>query len=82
MKAFYEEYRDDDENLIVMRNGFYLFPPHFHRNIEILIVNKGAYTVVHNGVSYSVETAISSFAAATICTLSARPKAKSRMIAA
>ena len=55
MKAFYEEYRDDDENLIVMRNGFYLFPPHFHRNIEILIVNKGAYTVVHNGVSYSVE---------------------------
>lgn len=55
MKAFYEEYRDDDENLDVRRNGFYLFPPHFHRNIEILIVNQGAYTVVHNGVSYSVK---------------------------
>lgn len=55
MKAFYEEYRDDDETLVVMRNGFYLFPPHFHRNLEILIVNQGSYAVVHNGVSYSVQ---------------------------
>ena len=55
MEAFYEEYRDDDENLSVMRSCSYFFPPHFHRTLEILIVNKGSHTVVLNGVPYAVK---------------------------
>ena len=55
MQGFYEEYRDDNENFCVSRNGHYSYPPHFHRSLEILIVNKGAHSVVHNGVPYAVQ---------------------------
>lgn len=55
MQGFYEEYRDDNENFSVSRNGHYSYPPHFHRSLEILIVNKGAHSVVHNGVPYAVQ---------------------------
>lgn len=54
MKNFYEEYRDEDERLEVRRNGNYVFPAHFHRNLEILTVNRGSHRVMLNGKAYTV----------------------------
>lgn len=81
MQGFYEEYRDDNENFSVSRNGHYSYPPHFHRSLEILIVNKGAHSVVHNGVPYAVQNGDLFFVPATICTPTAFPPAANRTTA-
>ncbi|MGN1061544.1 MAG: AraC family ligand binding domain-containing protein [Candidatus Scatosoma sp.] len=52
MKTFYEEYRDEDEHLEIRRNGNYIFPAHFHRNLEILAVQEGMHRVTLNGKAY------------------------------
>lgn len=54
MKTLYEEYRDDDERVEVQRNRCYVFQAHFHRNLEILVVNRGLQRVMLNGETYSV----------------------------
>lgn len=54
MNVLYEEFRDGIEALDVRRNEKYVYPPHFHRNIEILISLEGSRSVVHNGVPYHV----------------------------
>ena len=54
MNILYEEFRDGIEALDVRRNEKYVYPPHFHRNIEILISLEGSRSVVHNGVPYHV----------------------------
>ena len=54
MKTFYEEYRDEDERIDVRRNGNYVFPAHFHRNLEILAVQNGTHRVTLNGKAYEV----------------------------
>lgn len=54
MRTFYEEYRDEDERIDVRRNGNYVFPAHFHRNLEILAVQNGTHRVTLNGKAYEV----------------------------
>ena len=56
MKTFYEEYRDEIELLEVRRNGNYVFPAHFHRNLEILAVAGGTHRVTLNGKAYDVSS--------------------------
>lgn len=48
MKAFYEQFREDEEKISVTRQNL-LFPPHFHQNAEILLLLKGEYVVTRNG---------------------------------
>ena len=54
METLYEEYRDDDERLEVQRNRCDVFQAHFHRNLEILVVNRGLQRVMLNGETYTV----------------------------
>lgn len=54
MKAYLEKYRENDNSLHFNVKGDLFFKPHFHSNIEILIVNKGNFTVQNNGENYSV----------------------------
>ena len=54
MKAFYEEYRDEQWNISVHRKTYHCFPSHFHLNMELLIVRRGEYTVTDNDVSVKI----------------------------
>lgn len=54
MNGFYEKIRDDEEKLSVHRNGEHTFPAHFHNNMEIFLVRKGAYEVCLNEKRYEV----------------------------
>ena len=55
MKSFYEKKRDDESVPRVHISENHSFPSHFHANLEILIVLKGAYTLMLNGERYPVE---------------------------
>ena len=48
MKAFYEQIRETDDN-VKKRNINHVFGAHFHKNIEIFVINKGKYTISCNG---------------------------------
>ncbi len=54
MNEFYEKHRDDSDSLVINRNGYHIFPAHFHRSPEILLVNKGGYRITVSGVEYEV----------------------------
>ena len=54
MNAFYEEFRENDTELRIIRNGNHSFRPHFHINVELLIVKRGDYLVEVNGGRYRV----------------------------
>lgn len=54
MDTFYEEYRDRNDHIELRRNGNYVFPAHFHRNLEILAVVEGKHRVMLNGKTYDV----------------------------
>jgi two-component system response regulator YesN len=54
MNEFYEKHRDDRDSLVINRNGHHIFPAHFHRSPEILLVNKGGYRITVSGVEYEV----------------------------
>lgn len=54
MKEFYEKHRDDNDSLVIKRNGYHVFPAHFHRSPEILLVNKGGYRITVSGAEYEV----------------------------
>ncbi len=56
MKAFYEKIREATDRLQVERNGYYAFLPHFHINLEILIVKKGKHKIFCNGEEFVVES--------------------------
>ncbi len=55
MQAFYELERENSEWLSLLRNGNYIFSPHFHVNIEIFIIKKGKYEIFYNGKNYILE---------------------------
>ena len=54
METFYEKFRDENEQLEIQRNSNYVFPAHFHRNLEILAVVEGKHRVMLNGKTYDV----------------------------
>ena len=54
METFYEKFRDENEILEIRRNGNYVFPAHFHCNLEILAVQDGSHRVMLNGKTYAV----------------------------
>lgn len=53
MKEFYEKHRDESD-IMVTRNTSLLFPAHFHRNIEVLLLKKGEYEITVSGKRYNV----------------------------
>lgn len=54
MNAFYEELRENDRELRIIRNGNHSYRPHFHINVELLIVKRGDYLAEVNGSQYRV----------------------------
>ncbi len=56
MNAFYEEQRENDRELRIIRNGNHSYRPHFHINVELLIVKRGDYRVQVNGNEYRVQS--------------------------
>jgi len=54
MKDFYEKHRDDSDTMVINRSGHHVFPAHFHRTPEILLVKKGGYRLTLEGVEYEV----------------------------
>ncbi len=55
MNAFYEEQRENDTQLRIIRNGNHSYQPHFHMNVELLVVRKGDYRVRLNGGEHRVK---------------------------
>ena len=49
MKGFYEQHREQEDRLYVFQRGKHLFPAHYHQNLEIFLLKKGAYVVTING---------------------------------
>ncbi len=56
MKAFLEPRAGDRDYVMISRNGRYLYAPHFHYNIEVLIVKRGKHTITCNGKQYVVQS--------------------------
>ena len=54
MKEFYEKHRDDSDTMVIKRSGHHVFPAHFHRTPEILLVKKGGYRLTLEGVEFEV----------------------------
>ncbi len=52
---YYEKWRDDDNDMVVHRNGTHLFPAHFHANLEIFLLGRGAFDVSVNGKKYHMQ---------------------------
>ncbi len=55
MKAFYELYRDTENEIIISKRSDYSFPPHFHASIEIFILLSGKYDVTVDDKSYKTD---------------------------
>ena len=56
MKPYLEPRAGDRDYVMISRNGRYLYAPHFHYNIEVLIVKNGGYVVTCNGKQYTVQS--------------------------
>ena len=54
MKPFFEKRREQDVKLHFNDKGDLFFKPHFHSNLEILVVKKGNISITNNGEKYSV----------------------------
>ena len=54
MNSFYEV-RKNENQILVRRNASYKFPPHFHLDLEVVVVRRGRQAVRVNGVEYAVE---------------------------
>lgn len=52
MKAFYELYRDTENEIITSNRTDYSFPPHFHASIEIFILLNGEYNITIDDKAY------------------------------
>ena len=55
MLEFYEKHRDEGD-IIIGKNSGLIFPPHFHRNIEILLLRSGEYEITVSGEKYTVDS--------------------------
>lgn len=54
MQGFYEKYRDESD-IYVNMNSSLLFPTHFHRNIEVVVILRGKYEITVSGKKYIVD---------------------------
>lgn len=61
MKAFHEQFREEDTNIVVQRSTNHTFKAHFHINVEILIVKKGQTTITCNGSEYMLTDGMIAF---------------------
>ncbi len=52
MNGFYEKYRDDDGELLVIQNRNSIYPAHFHLNMEICMIKSGYHNIKINGKEY------------------------------
>ena len=66
MKAFYELYRDSQNELLVTYREDFSFPQHFHAAVEIFILLKGKYKMTVDDKTYQMEEN-SVFIADTFC---------------
>ncbi len=56
MKGYYEGFREQDTGLNVFRNHQHDFPPHFHNNVEIYLLEEGEQNIVCNGKEYAMQS--------------------------
>ena len=49
MRSYYEKTRDDSGEIMLQYNAEGSFPPHFHRNLEIVLAKRGSYEILING---------------------------------
>ena len=54
MIEFYENNRDQTEEVMISRSRNHVFPAHFHLSFEVLLVKKGGYDITLAGKKYSV----------------------------
>ena len=54
MKAYHEQLREQSEQLIVQRSTNHTYNPHFHINVELLIVRKGSTKITYNTNDYQL----------------------------
>ena len=52
MKAYHEQLREESSKLILQRSTNHTFNPHFHINVELLIVKKGKTKIICNGTEH------------------------------
>ncbi len=52
MNSYYEKHREDSPDLIIQRNSSHVYPAHFHRNVEVYVLEKGAYELSVNDEIY------------------------------
>ncbi len=52
MKAFYEDSRERDAQVKIMRNYRHTTSAHFHNNVELYVLEKGEQEITCNGKSY------------------------------
>lgn len=52
--TFYEEFKDEEKSIDIHRNNYHVYPAHFHQRVEMLIVNRGDYTISINNKIYHV----------------------------
>ena len=52
MNSYYEKHREDSPELMVQRNSSHVFPAHFHRNVEVYVLEKGEYQLSVNNKTY------------------------------
>ena len=45
---YYERFMDEEDGIDIHRNANHVYPAHFHKRIEILIINRGSYFILHN----------------------------------
>ena len=57
MRSYYEKTRDDSGEIMVQYDARGSFPPHFHRNLEIVLTRHGSYEILINGRMYKTEGA-------------------------
>ena len=55
MKAFYELYRDSQNQLLVTFRDDFSYPHHFHAAVEVFILRKGKYKMTLDDQTYTLE---------------------------
>ncbi|MBQ8308602.1 MAG: AraC family ligand binding domain-containing protein [Clostridia bacterium] len=54
MQSYYEKNREDNQSLEYKRSTNHSYPPHFHLNLEIFLLDRGEYEITVNDNKYTV----------------------------
>ncbi len=55
MKGYFELHQDSNKKVTISSGPDFFILPHFHQKMEIFMLVEGAYTVMRNGVSYTLQ---------------------------